>query len=354
MGELAYDFAGSNCFYGTPANPAAPGRVPGGSSAGSAVRRAPGRCKGPEQGAAARASANQLSHPVCRYRHWSVPAPWPSPWVATLRGRCACPPPSAASSRAAPPTAASAWRAWVRWRPLLTRVGTLGAVRAACRHPPLRRVAASRSRSSSATLPPASPHPCCFSRLVCAGRIPAERCGRDAAGRQHRSAGAAVQLAAAGARGAAGCWRAVRALSLGLPQTTALPHSASPVCRLSRPLQDLLALCDADVSQHFSAALLEAHGAALAAAASGGGCPCPVQLGDASTGEVATWADAFGVLHVRGGRCGVQWCRWGQHSRTACMAQQTHCSAPPRPCSPRRARRCGRRWAPGSTGPSRQ
>lgn len=40
MGELAYDFSGSNVFYGTPTNPAAPGRLPGGSSAGSAVRRA--------------------------------------------------------------------------------------------------------------------------------------------------------------------------------------------------------------------------------------------------------------------------------------------------------------------------
>lgn len=38
MDELAYSLNGENAHYGTPVNPAAPGRIPGGSSSGSAVR----------------------------------------------------------------------------------------------------------------------------------------------------------------------------------------------------------------------------------------------------------------------------------------------------------------------------
>jgi amidase len=38
MDELAYSLLGENHQYGTPVNVAAPGRVPGGSSSGSAVR----------------------------------------------------------------------------------------------------------------------------------------------------------------------------------------------------------------------------------------------------------------------------------------------------------------------------
>src|SRR5690348_15455763 len=34
--ELAYSLAGTNAHYGTPRNPGAPGRIPGGSSSGSA------------------------------------------------------------------------------------------------------------------------------------------------------------------------------------------------------------------------------------------------------------------------------------------------------------------------------
>ena len=37
MDELAYSLNGENSHYGTPLNPAAPGRIPGGSSSGSAV-----------------------------------------------------------------------------------------------------------------------------------------------------------------------------------------------------------------------------------------------------------------------------------------------------------------------------
>jgi amidase len=42
--ELAYSLSGTNVHYGTPVNPAAPGRIPGGSSAGSASAVAAGLC----------------------------------------------------------------------------------------------------------------------------------------------------------------------------------------------------------------------------------------------------------------------------------------------------------------------
>ncbi|PNW76486.1 hypothetical protein CHLRE_11g467630v5 [Chlamydomonas reinhardtii] len=42
MDELAYSLNGENVHYGTPRNPAAPGRIPGGSSSGSAVAVAAG------------------------------------------------------------------------------------------------------------------------------------------------------------------------------------------------------------------------------------------------------------------------------------------------------------------------
>lgn len=37
MDELAYSLNGENFHYGTPVNPACPGRIPGGSSSGSAA-----------------------------------------------------------------------------------------------------------------------------------------------------------------------------------------------------------------------------------------------------------------------------------------------------------------------------
>ncbi|MFY7923478.1 MAG: amidase family protein, partial [Gemmatimonas sp.] len=40
--EMAFSLTGENAHYGTPRNPAAPGRVPGGSSSGSAVAVAAG------------------------------------------------------------------------------------------------------------------------------------------------------------------------------------------------------------------------------------------------------------------------------------------------------------------------
>jgi len=42
--ELAFSIVGENAHYGTPRNPAAPGRVPGGSSSGSASAVAGGEC----------------------------------------------------------------------------------------------------------------------------------------------------------------------------------------------------------------------------------------------------------------------------------------------------------------------
>jgi amidase len=42
MDEMAYSLAGENAHYGTPVNPAAPGRVPGGSSSGTAAAVAAG------------------------------------------------------------------------------------------------------------------------------------------------------------------------------------------------------------------------------------------------------------------------------------------------------------------------
>lgn len=50
MTELAYDFSGQNCFHGCPENPAAPGRLPGGSSSGCAVSA--GRKRGRQESGA--------------------------------------------------------------------------------------------------------------------------------------------------------------------------------------------------------------------------------------------------------------------------------------------------------------
>src|SRR5205807_7319730 len=42
--EFFYSVTGANAHYGTPANPRAPGRLPGGSSSGSAAATAAGAC----------------------------------------------------------------------------------------------------------------------------------------------------------------------------------------------------------------------------------------------------------------------------------------------------------------------
>ena len=42
--EFFYSVAGVNAHYGTPINPRAPGRIPGGSSSGSASATAAGAC----------------------------------------------------------------------------------------------------------------------------------------------------------------------------------------------------------------------------------------------------------------------------------------------------------------------
>jgi amidase len=45
MSELAFSLSGQNCHFGTPQNPAAPGRLPGGSSSGSASAVASRACE---------------------------------------------------------------------------------------------------------------------------------------------------------------------------------------------------------------------------------------------------------------------------------------------------------------------
>lgn len=147
MDELAYSLAGENAHYGTPANPAAPGRIPGGSSSGTAAAVAAGDADiglgAPAWAAGGRAAVAGLSA-LARAGHHCYPAgrrgamlcwqpvvglfpitrgSWsPSPWlqVATRAAACASPPATAASWASAPPTAASPWQAQCRWRSALT------------------------------------------------------------------------------------------------------------------------------------------------------------------------------------------------------------------------------------------
>ena len=82
--ELAYSLNGVNRHYGTPPNPAAPDRIPGGSSSGSAAAVALGEADiglGTDTGGSIRS-----------------------------------PPPIAACTDCAPATALSAATAWCRWR----------------------------------------------------------------------------------------------------------------------------------------------------------------------------------------------------------------------------------------------
>jgi hypothetical protein len=72
-------------------------------------------------------------------------------------------------------------------------------------------------------------------------------------------------------------------------------------------MQDALALCDDSVAQLFGSALLEPHGSALAKAAGGAGGLRSATLADASTGELASWAGAFGALHVSTRRLAAGW-----------------------------------------------
>ncbi len=74
--ELAFSLNGENAHYGTPANPAAPGRIPGGSSAGSAAATAGGLVDiglGTDTGGSVRLPASYCGLWGMRPTHGAVP-----------------------------------------------------------------------------------------------------------------------------------------------------------------------------------------------------------------------------------------------------------------------------------------
>jgi amidase len=77
MDELAYSINGENAHYGTPTNPRAPGRIPGGSSSGSAVAVAGGLVDfalGSDCGGSVRMPASYCGIYGIRTTHGLVPA----------------------------------------------------------------------------------------------------------------------------------------------------------------------------------------------------------------------------------------------------------------------------------------
>ena len=74
--ELAWSLNGENAHYGTPENPAAPGRIPGGSSAGSAAATAGGLCDiglGSDTGGSVRLPASYCGIWGLRPTHGAIP-----------------------------------------------------------------------------------------------------------------------------------------------------------------------------------------------------------------------------------------------------------------------------------------
>ena len=74
--ELAFSLTGVNAFYGTPVNPASPGRVPGGSSSGSASAVAGGLCDfalGTDTGGSVRVPASHCGVFGFRPSHGAIP-----------------------------------------------------------------------------------------------------------------------------------------------------------------------------------------------------------------------------------------------------------------------------------------
>ena len=74
--ELAYSLNGENHFYGTPLNPRAPDRVPGGSSSGSASAVASGACDfalGTDTGGSVRVPASYCGLFGIRPSHGRIP-----------------------------------------------------------------------------------------------------------------------------------------------------------------------------------------------------------------------------------------------------------------------------------------
>lgn len=77
MDELAYSLMGVNARHGTPPNPAAPDRVPGGSSSGSAAATAAGLCAlglGSDTGGSVRLPASFCGLVGWRATHGSLPS----------------------------------------------------------------------------------------------------------------------------------------------------------------------------------------------------------------------------------------------------------------------------------------
>src|SRR4051812_36177037 len=75
--ELAYSLNGENVHYGTPTNPSAPGRIPGGSSSGSAAAVAGGLVDfalGTDCGGSVRLPASYCGVYGIRISHGLVPA----------------------------------------------------------------------------------------------------------------------------------------------------------------------------------------------------------------------------------------------------------------------------------------
>jgi amidase len=76
LDELAYSVNGENAHYGTPVNPVTPGRIPGGSSCGSAVVVAAGLCDfslGTDTGGSVRLPASFCGIAGIRTSHGAVP-----------------------------------------------------------------------------------------------------------------------------------------------------------------------------------------------------------------------------------------------------------------------------------------
>ena len=95
--ELAFSMNGNNAHFGAPLNGAAPDRISGGSSSGS---------------------ASAVSSKLCDL-----------PWAPTPAARCGHPPAIAASTASGPRTGASAWKARSTSRPAWTPAASLHAMR---------------------------------------------------------------------------------------------------------------------------------------------------------------------------------------------------------------------------------
>ena len=85
--ELAFSLDGRNAHYGTPTNPAAPGRVPGGSSSGSAAAVAAGLCDfalGSDTGGSVRGPASFCGIIGLRPTHGRIPIGGAMPLAPTF------------------------------------------------------------------------------------------------------------------------------------------------------------------------------------------------------------------------------------------------------------------------------